>query len=384
MSVRAVAYAIDEPADRFIDHTVDLDVVGAVEGADKSSSVKFAWDYLRHYEAFFSAFRDLPITLMEVGVAGGASLHLWQWYFSAAHIIGIDIARSARQFEGARVSIEIGSQADGRFLRRICEAHPPTIFIDDGSHLADHNIFTFERVFPMLLPGGVYVVEDLAFHFGPTASKWQGETTRNAPEYFLDLARCCIARHLVPGVEPMAMPIMKMVDSVTFIGSAAIIRKRLPRRDVDRALAFGQRHVSQRGLGAAGYERLLSYGATHAASPEALESACEAAAAAGSVALSGRCIHADALLRSGRADEAVGVLIEALGPPGTGTEAAEALGDRLASDGLTDEALSLLRALLEAEMGRAAAVRLLNILPSFTAAVRPHPARSSVRPANFL
>jgi hypothetical protein len=372
MKRRAVAYDIDEPADDGVDHTVALDVVGTVEGADKSSTVKFAWDYLRHYEEVFGPFRDLPINVIEVGVAGGHSLRLWQWYFSAARIIGIDIAPSAKALAGGRVSIEIGSQADGNFLRRICQAHPPTLFIDDGSHLADHNIFTFERVFPMLLPGGIYVVEDLAFHFGPTASRWQGTTARNAPEYFLDLARCCMARRPVAGAERLPMHIVKMVDCVTFVGSAAIIRKRRTRRAADRALEYGAWYLSQRRLGAQGYERLAAYGVTHAASPRAIEGACKAAAAAGSQTVSTRCIHADALLQTGRAAEAARVLAEALPPEGR-TADQQALADALGTEGLTDATLTLLRKLLEGEMGRAPAARLLSMLPSFRAGAQNRP-----------
>jgi len=324
---------------------------------------------LRHYEPLFSPLRDLPITLMEVGVAGGHSLRLWQWYFPAARIIGIDIKRSVKQFEGGRISIEIGSQADGGFLRRICQAHPPTIFIDDGSHLAEHNIFTFERVFPMLRPGGLYIVEDLGFHFGATSSHWQGETVRNAPEYFLDLARCCMARGFIPSAERMPPRLWTMVDSVTFIGSAAVIRKRRTRRAVGRALAFGEQYVSEAGLSGTGYERLALYGVKHGASLEALDSMCEAAAAAGSLTLSTRCIHADVLLRTDRQAQAVQVLIDALGPPAERTEAQQALADMLATDGVSDSVRARLRDLLELELGRGAAYRLLHVLPSFRAAV---------------
>ena len=46
---------------------------GALAGTDKSSSVSWCWDYLRHYEELFRPFRDQPINLLEIGVASGAS-----------------------------------------------------------------------------------------------------------------------------------------------------------------------------------------------------------------------------------------------------------------------------------------------------------------------
>jgi hypothetical protein len=342
-----------------------MDVIGAAEGEDKSSVIKFRWDYLRQYEQIFAALKDRPINLIEVGVAGGSSLRVWQWYFTAARIIGIDITPSAKRHEGGRVSIEIGSQADGDFLRRICQAHPPTIIIDDGSHLAEHNIFTFEHVFPMLLPGALYIVEDLAFHFGPSSSRWQGQTTRNAPEYFLDLARCCMARKLVPGTERLPPHIWKMVDSVMFVGSAAIIRKRRTRRDVGRALELGNRYLSKARRGAKGYERLAAYGAMHGGLLSDIERAAQTAAAQGSRALSTRCIHADVLLRTDRPAEAMRVLIEAFGAPADRTAAQQALADMLGASGLTQGSIAKLRALLEQELGRTPAHRLLAVLASF-------------------
>lgn len=48
--------------------------------------------------------------------------------------------------------------------------------VDDGSHIAHHMIASFEVLFPMLAPGGVYVFEDLAIHFDDSPSVgWRGE-----------------------------------------------------------------------------------------------------------------------------------------------------------------------------------------------------------------
>jgi len=62
---------MDESAINF-----DLDIIGVLEGTDKSSSVSSAWDYLRHYQALFAPWRDQPINFIEIGVGRGASLNL--------------------------------------------------------------------------------------------------------------------------------------------------------------------------------------------------------------------------------------------------------------------------------------------------------------------
>jgi hypothetical protein len=133
-------------------------MVGLVEGTDKSSILN---DYLRSYEKYLSYLRHSKINVLEVGVAGGKSLKTWKQFFTSATIVGMDILESCRQLEEERVVIRIGSQDDPQFLSDVCAEYPPTVFIDDGSHVASHVLFTFNHVFPLLQPGGVYVIEDL-------------------------------------------------------------------------------------------------------------------------------------------------------------------------------------------------------------------------------
>jgi hypothetical protein len=64
--------------------------------------------------------------------------------------------------EEKRIDIEIGSQIDDEFLNNICEKYGWfDIIVDDGSHINNHVTHTFEKLFPRIKPGGVYVVEDV-------------------------------------------------------------------------------------------------------------------------------------------------------------------------------------------------------------------------------
>ncbi len=293
------------------DQYVTMDVVGTVEGADKSSAVKYEWDYLRHYEPLFSPYRDVAINLVEVGVLGGASLRLWQWYFTKANIIGVDINPKCRAHATERVKIAIGSQADAAFLTRICREAPPTIFIDDGSHVAEHNVFTFEHVFPMLLPGGLYVVEDLAFHFGGQAGKYQGAVPRNSPEYFLDLARSCVARRAVDGRESVPDDLLKIVDSVMFIGSAVVIRKKFMERNLEHAVSVAQHYIQDVALDATAYGRLGKYIARHKGDPAWAEAVSRAGLETGTATIKSFVVHAELLLKLKRGTEAIAMLQQA-------------------------------------------------------------------------
>lgn len=145
-----------------------LDAIGIALGADKSSvraDNRCAWDYSRFYEDIFREFQNDDINLIEIGVGAGASLRMWLRYFERARIVGIDVIPECVHSAGGRAEVRIGSQTDEVFLRDLAQEFPPTIIIDDGSHVSEHIVKSFEILFPLLRPGGFYVIEDVAFHF---------------------------------------------------------------------------------------------------------------------------------------------------------------------------------------------------------------------------
>ena len=157
-----------------------LDELGIAAGTGKSSLQQ---DYLTHYETALARLRDQTINIIEIGIGGGASLKMWENYFSRATIVGIDINPSYTRYATERTKIEIGSQDDLAFLSAVVERYPPTVIIDDGSHRADHIRLTFEHLFPLLAPGGVYAIEDLHVHFGSSAGRWRGDGALLPHEY---------------------------------------------------------------------------------------------------------------------------------------------------------------------------------------------------------
>ncbi len=189
--------------------------------------------------------RDAELNLIEIGVLDGASVRMWAKFFTKAQIIGVDINPSCRSHAQDRVHIEIGSQEDPEFLHRLVTAYPPQIIIDDGSHRSDHIIFTFERLFPALLPGGYYIVEDLHFHLIESeAERLRGCSQVLAHEYFLDLANERIGgRHRLPRLDGLKKHLVTATDSIEFIPQGMIIRKRSEPRDKAAALKAIRPHV---------------------------------------------------------------------------------------------------------------------------------------------
>ena len=117
-------------------------------------------DYAEKYEGFFWSYKDKPIKLLEIGVAKGDSLRSWYEYFPQAQIYGLDI-QPCDQYSNDRIKIFQGSQIDKNVLTEIASNGPFDIIIDDGSHVVEHWIETFEFLFPHVKNDGLYVFEDL-------------------------------------------------------------------------------------------------------------------------------------------------------------------------------------------------------------------------------
>ncbi|HTW72094.1 MAG TPA: tetratricopeptide repeat protein [Acetobacteraceae bacterium] len=201
-----------------------LDVIGLLEGTDKSSLHN---GYLHAYESLFHEFRDESFDLIEIGIFRGSSLALWQEYFPKARIIGVDIEPSCKRFEGGRVIVEIGSQADPEFLAQLLRKYRPLIIIDDGSHLAPHIQIAFEHLFPGLLPGGYYVVEDTYMHFGPSAAKHRADAAVPLADYFTALALNKMSQFVeTTGNAAFKHYCFHNSESINFMRSTIAIRKK--------------------------------------------------------------------------------------------------------------------------------------------------------------
>ena len=111
--------------------------------------------YFDIYERHFEKYRDTEVTIIEIGVAGGGSLQMWKQYFGPkARIIGVDISKDC-YFKEAQIEVLIGDQRDRAFLKTLPEAD---IVIDDGKHRPEHQITSFEVLYPKTK--GVYLIED--------------------------------------------------------------------------------------------------------------------------------------------------------------------------------------------------------------------------------
>ena len=141
--------------------------------------------YTPHYERHLKHLRDEPIRLLEIGIGGynragegGASLRMWKRFFGKASIVGLDIEDKSHVQE-ERIRVYQGDQTDPELLLRMnAQAGPFDVIIDDGSHRPHHILATFDILFPLLAPNGIYVVEDIQTSYWP---EWGGSDDPNAP-----------------------------------------------------------------------------------------------------------------------------------------------------------------------------------------------------------
>jgi hypothetical protein len=119
--------------------------------------------YFDVYEKYFHRFLDKKILIFEIGVFKGGSLEMWKNYFSPdSTIVGIDINPDCKIYESDNVFVEIGNQSDFEFLQSLIDKYgKPDIVLDDGSHVMNDLIKTFDFLYYNMKENGIYLAEDM-------------------------------------------------------------------------------------------------------------------------------------------------------------------------------------------------------------------------------
>jgi len=147
-------------------HGMTLDQLALKHATDKSSHDH---DYCRHYEHLLSPLPAAPFTLLEIGVAYGASLRMWAEWLPQATIIGLDndADRPCWRGDPPRIQVIIGDQTSPHDLTLLKTHGPFQVIVDDGGHLPHQHLASFDALWPALSPGGWYIIEDLPTVFWP-------------------------------------------------------------------------------------------------------------------------------------------------------------------------------------------------------------------------
>ena len=154
----------------------DLGQLFATHGSDKDRN-----GYTSLYNALLLPLKFWPMTLLEIGIGAmlpgnssmkgympdsyqpGASLRAWRDFFPKGEIHGMDVQQDCLISE-PRIATHLCDSTDADSCRAWIDAHPDLAFdviVDDGSHWDVHQLATLRNLFPLVRPGGFYVIEDV-------------------------------------------------------------------------------------------------------------------------------------------------------------------------------------------------------------------------------
>lgn len=155
----------------------DLDEILNRHASDKQMS----HGYAPVYHALFKRLRDLPLTILEIGIGTlipgarssmsgyglpgyrpGASLRAWRDYFPNAAIHGVDVQPDTMIVGEERITTALCDSTDAAAVKAYLDRSPTfDVIIDDGVHHPDLQLKTLTNFYPALKPGGIYVIEDV-------------------------------------------------------------------------------------------------------------------------------------------------------------------------------------------------------------------------------
>jgi len=149
-------------------------------GSDKGAGHH---NYTKVYHALFQHLREKEMNMLEIGIGTinpnipssmrgtpwayqpGSSLRGWREYFGNAQIYGCDVDRDILINDERIETFHIDQTDDQSVIEALYnDKMKPVMFdviIDDGLHMFQFNIRVLKLLYHKLLPGGIYVIEDI-------------------------------------------------------------------------------------------------------------------------------------------------------------------------------------------------------------------------------
>ena len=153
--------------------------IRAGKDRDKSKDGEFI---LVKTKAFLQFYREVqqrrPKNVLEIGMFEGGSLVLFDKLYDPTKLVGVDIRREPiepleryRENRDHVLPLYGLSQNDVKLPDILRREFPDGIdlIVDDASHLYQFSRATFHLCFPLLKPGGLYVIEDWSWAHKPPA-----------------------------------------------------------------------------------------------------------------------------------------------------------------------------------------------------------------------
>ena len=160
------------------DQKLDLAELFRKYGSDKDVN-----GYSQVYFTLFDKIKDMKLNFLEIGIGTmipgahssmvgyapahykpGASLRAWRDFMPNSRIIGLDIQLDTQFSDEERIETylcySVGKDEVKRWHEKM-DGLMLDVIIDDGSHVASDQLITLSNFYPMLKPGGIYIIEDV-------------------------------------------------------------------------------------------------------------------------------------------------------------------------------------------------------------------------------
>jgi fibrillarin-like rRNA methylase len=120
-----------------------------------------AHTYIDEYEKLLKNYRENS-TVLEIGICRGESIKMWDEYFINSNVYGIDITDQYIKdlIAENKYNIIIGDACSENILKHLNDLTFDVI-IDDGSHLINDQINSFNVLKNKMKSNGIYIIEDV-------------------------------------------------------------------------------------------------------------------------------------------------------------------------------------------------------------------------------
>jgi hypothetical protein len=137
----------------------ELTILADKYGCDKGS---IKHNYTKIYNDYFYHIRNDEFKMLEIGFGEGASVNMWLDYFKNITLYCVDIVKELPE-DKENLKFISADQSSTKQMSNIFKNNHEDfkIIIDDGSHVAEDQQYTFGYLFEYLESGGLYIIEDL-------------------------------------------------------------------------------------------------------------------------------------------------------------------------------------------------------------------------------
>ena len=193
-------------------------------------------EYHKIYDFFLQDLYNKKGSILEIGIEYMKSINMWLELFPNAFIYGIDINFKKN---GDRYEVFKADQSKTNELNLIKKKleNKNLFFInDDGSHIPEHQLLTFNILFPLLDNNGIYIIEDIETSYWTKKGLYGYPTNygykhdNSIIEIFKSVADAVNSEFA--GEHPSKVRHLDYIDSITFSRNCIIIRKQEKREQI--------------------------------------------------------------------------------------------------------------------------------------------------------